>query len=114
MLLKEILQSFFCLKVCTIFSTAETKYHLPQNSDKPDSWHNSSEEDDYVEDNDDDDDDSSEEDDDNDDENTVDLYEAYLRGQDFPVKYNNEHKKFLAAKDRMKKNQQLKVTKVGP
>ena len=42
----------------------------------------------------------------------MDFYEAYLRGQKFPSKYNNEHKKFMAAKDRMKKNQQAKTTKV--
>ncbi|CAG5120904.1 unnamed protein product, partial [Candidula unifasciata] len=31
---------------------------------------------------------------------------------EFPHKYNNEHKKFLAAKERMKKDQQLKITKL--
>jgi hypothetical protein len=45
-------------------------------------------------------------------EDTIDFYEAYLRGQEFHDKYNNEQKKFLAAKDRMKKNQQRKTTKL--
>ena len=45
-------------------------------------------------------------------EEVVDLYEAYLRGKPFPRKYYNEHKKFIAAKDRMKKNQQQKTAKV--
>jgi len=45
-------------------------------------------------------------------EEVVDLYEAYLRGKPFPRKYYNEHKKFIAAKDRMKKNQQQKTAKL--
>ncbi|XP_059172990.1 amyloid-beta precursor-like protein isoform X2 [Physella acuta] len=99
---------------------AETdpNYHAPQKDDKPDNWENSH---DDVDDNEEANasksnneavstspSSSSEEKD----ENSIDLYEAYLRGQDFPAKYNNEHKKFLAAKDRMKKNQQHKITKL--
>jgi len=45
-------------------------------------------------------------------EELIDFYEAYLRGQKFPEKYDNEHKKFLAAKDTMKKNQQAKNSKL--
>ena len=57
----------------------------------------------------------SQDDDDDDDfnEDEIDLYEAYLRDQRFPDKYDNEHKKFLVAKAWMKKDQQRKVTKVG-
>ncbi|KAH9504507.1 hypothetical protein Btru_062979 [Bulinus truncatus] len=98
----------------------ETKYHEPQKDDKPDNWLNTH---DDVDKDDEDSDanitksssneatpastSSSEEE-----GNTVDLYEAYLRGQEFPAKYNNEHKKFVAARDQMKKNQQHKITKL--
>ncbi|BFZ25606.1 hypothetical protein BsWGS_28646 [Bradybaena similaris] len=91
----------------------ETSYHSPQSDDKPDSWQNSSEEDeDYDEDGDEEEGVKNIKNSSNEDENTIDLYEAYLRGQDFPHKYSNEHKKFLAAKERMKKNQQHKITKL--
>ncbi|XP_055867532.1 amyloid-beta precursor-like protein isoform X1 [Biomphalaria glabrata] len=108
--------------VCCPVKT-ETKYQEPQNDDKPDNWINTHEELDKDDDDDDDDNStkassssestsasagSSEEQE----GNTVDLYEAYLRGQEFPAKYNNEHKKFLAARDQMKKNQQHKITKL--
>lgn len=124
----EAVYLFSFISIFWLFSlsTAETKYQPPQD-DKPDNWKSSSEKDDdedddkssTEEDDSDDDDDDDDDNDDNDDssdneddENTADLYEAYLRGQEFPHKYNNEHKKFLAAKERMKKNQQHKVTKV--
>ncbi|KAK3698267.1 hypothetical protein RRG08_026365 [Elysia crispata] len=108
----------------SLFSTRSnaetTRYHPPQENDKPDSWHKTSVEEGeestastsggdsgaWEEDSQDDDDD----DDFNEDE--IDLYEAYLRDQRFPDKYDNEHKKFLVAKAWMKKDQQRKVTKL--
>ncbi|GFN94385.1 beta-amyloid protein [Plakobranchus ocellatus] len=79
------------------------KYHPPQEDDKPDSWDRSDDQDESTTSS-----SSSESDDLNEDE--IDLYEAYLRDQPFPLKYDNEHKKFLAAKAWMKKTQQRKMT----
>ncbi|CAG5124438.1 unnamed protein product, partial [Candidula unifasciata] len=91
----------------------ETNYHQPQNDDKPDSWQNSSEEDeDYDEDSDEEETDKNTKISSSEDANVMDFYEAYLRQKEFPHKYNNEHKKFVAAKERMKKNQQHKITKL--
>ncbi|RUS84903.1 hypothetical protein EGW08_007313, partial [Elysia chlorotica] len=96
-------------------SDESTRYHAPQENDKPDSWIKSSEEvttatgkqdsaswESSI---------SADADDDLN-EDAVDLYEAYLRDQPFPTKYDNEHKKFLVAKAWMKKDQQRKITKL--
>lgn len=104
---------------CPNPSTTPRLHPKPQdNDDKPDSWTSSEEDDDdsdETEDEDEDEDDSSipvSSSDELPDESIVDLYEAYLRDQPFPMEYNNEHTRYLAAKDRMKKNQKKRVAKL--
>ena len=95
-------------------SAESARYHAPQDNDHPDSWrktHDDSDESTTSTSQDDEDWSDVDEDDLNEDE--IDLYEAYLRDQQFPAKYDNEHKKFLVAKAWMKKDQQRKVTKVS-